>query len=211
MTKENPFETYVSDYDRWFDNHSLLYQAEIGAVSTFVPKSGKGLEIGVGTGRFASPLGIDFGIDPTRAMIARARKRGIKVCQSRGEELPFRHDSFDFLLLVTVICFVTNIPQLLKEARRVLKPEGKLILAFIDQESALGKEMENRKHSDQFYRIARFYSVSSVISFLSQAGFGRFEFCQTLCEFPPETSVTPLILEGFGKGAFVVIKAGKTQ
>jgi hypothetical protein len=54
-----------------------------------LPKSGTGVEIGVGTGRFAEPLGIRVVIEPSKAMRRMAQKRGIEVIDGVAESLPF--------------------------------------------------------------------------------------------------------------------------
>jgi hypothetical protein len=54
------------------------YRSELAAIKAFIPKKGRGLEIGVGTWRFAEPLGIKEGVEPAKAMAAIARERGIK-------------------------------------------------------------------------------------------------------------------------------------
>ena len=42
-----------------------------------MPWRGLGLEIGVGTGRFAGPLGIEIGIDPSMTMLTYSIKRNV--------------------------------------------------------------------------------------------------------------------------------------
>jgi ubiquinone/menaquinone biosynthesis C-methylase UbiE len=96
------------------------------------------LEIGVGTGRFAEPLGVKEGVEPSKAMAAIARKRGINVLEAYAEALPFEDESFGFILMVTVICFLADPFQAMREATRVLKPEGRLIIAMIARDSSLG-------------------------------------------------------------------------
>jgi hypothetical protein len=54
-----------------------------------LPKSGTGVEIGVGTGRFAEPLGIRVGVEPSKAMRQVAQKRGIEVIDGVAQVLPF--------------------------------------------------------------------------------------------------------------------------
>ena len=61
------FEKFAERYDSWFDRNPYAYKSELKAISALIPK-GKGIEIGVGTGRFAKPLGIKFGIEPSRKM-----------------------------------------------------------------------------------------------------------------------------------------------
>jgi len=49
-----------------------------------IPEFGRGLEAGIGSGRFAAPPGIGDGIDPSRPLIAMAKDRGIEVIQGAG-------------------------------------------------------------------------------------------------------------------------------
>jgi hypothetical protein len=60
-----PFDAYTADYDAWFDEHNDVYQAELAAVRSLLPTCGKGIEIGIGTGRFAASLGIAVGVEPS--------------------------------------------------------------------------------------------------------------------------------------------------
>jgi len=63
-----------------FDEFSeRTYLSELKALKKVILEKKKGLEIGVGTGRFASPLGIEYGIDPSEKMLEIAKKRGVKV------------------------------------------------------------------------------------------------------------------------------------
>ena len=128
----------------------------------FVPAAGLGVEIGTGTGRFSVPLGVPIGVEPARHMAALARSRGVSVCRAIGEALPFRRTQFDFALLVTVICFVADVPTLLRETRRVLRGNGLLIIGFIDRGSELGQRYASRKAASTFYQAARFYSSKEV-------------------------------------------------
>ena len=205
------FDQHVVEYDRWFDEHRQLYQAEVTALGRFIPQVGLGVEIGVGTGRFAIPFGIRPGIEPSRRMAEIAHDRGLAVCQAVGEALPFSDDRFDFALLVTVICFVDDVPALLREIWRVLRPGSRLIVGFIDRDSALGKLYESRKENDEFYHQARFYSAAQVADHVLQAGFDRLAFCQSLSGLPRETPEMEPVRSGYGEGAFVVLSARKRE
>ena len=135
-----PFEQYADEYDAWFERNPAAYRTELRAIKAALPASGSGLEIGVGTGRFAAPLGVRAGIDPSPAMAAIARTRGIEVTIGRAELLPFAAEEFDYALMVTTICFVDDLGAAFREAARVLKPGGRLIVGFIDRESPLGRQ-----------------------------------------------------------------------
>jgi hypothetical protein len=65
MPKAAPFDAHWSRYEAWFRTHEAAYLSELLALRAFVPWSGLGLEIGVGSGRFAAPLlGIRVGVEP---------------------------------------------------------------------------------------------------------------------------------------------------
>ncbi len=205
------FEQHASEYDEWFEAHGAVYQAELAALRMCLPAVGRSLEVGVGTGRFAVPLGIRFGIDPSQSMLNLARSRGLRVCQAVGEQLPFHDAQFDVVLLVTVICFVDDVPTLLQELRRVLKTTGHLIIGFINRNSALGRLYESRKETSDFYREAQFYSVEEVAAWVREAGFGSLRFCQTLRGHPDRYEAKGLeVLDGYDEGAFVVLGAQNT-
>ena len=122
------FEQHAQEYDAWFEVHACAYESEVLAVRSLLPRVGTGLEVGVGTGRFALPLGITVGVEPTHAMASIARQRGIEVYESSAEELPFANESFDFVVMVTTICFLPHPIQALQEVRRVLTPRGHIIM-----------------------------------------------------------------------------------
>ncbi|MBI3606595.1 MAG: class I SAM-dependent methyltransferase [Nitrospirae bacterium] len=205
------FEEHAPAYDEWFDAHEPVYQAELAALRKFVPATGRGIEVGVGTGRFAVPLGVKLGIDPSRRMLQVARRRSLSVCQAAGERMPFRDGQFDLVLLVTVICFVDDVPTLLQELHRVLKREGRLVIGFINRNSELGRMYERRKETSMFYQNARFYSIEEVASWVKKAGFGSLWFCEALFGDPSELSTRNLeIREGYSDGAFIVLSAQKT-
>jgi SAM-dependent methyltransferase len=141
MPRVAPFEAYVLPrYDAWFERHQTAYLSELLALRVFVAWSGRGLEIGVGSARFAALLGIAVGIDPSPTMLAIAAARGIRCGQGIAEDLPFAGVGFDYAVMVTTICFVDSPQRTLTEAYRVLKPNGRLVIGFIDRESAIGQD-----------------------------------------------------------------------
>jgi len=208
MAKTAPFDEQVSDYDLWFEKHPDLYQAELEALRGFIPASGCGVEIGVGTGRFAASLGISFGVEPAPRMAALARLRGIEILDGTAEALSFGDCSYDFAIMVTVVCFLDDVAQAFREVCRILKPNGTLIIGFIDRESELGQHYSQRKDQSPFYRDATFYSVSELEELLTKAGFSNFAYRQTLA-LGETTDLT--VREGHGSGGFVVIESHKTS
>lgn len=207
MAKIKPFQEYTSEYERWFRENQLIYISELNAIMRMLPRTGKGLEIGVGTGRFAAPFGIDLGLEPSTRMSKIARQHGIQVIKGIAEVLPFKSNRFDFALMVTTICFLDDVKSAFSEVHRILRHGGHFIIGFIDRNSPLGKIYEKNKKGSEFYKIANFYSVAEVISQLKQIGFVHFKFCQTV--FRPLNAIRGIepVENGFGRGSFVAISA----
>lgn len=208
MPKISPFDKHHHRYESWFANHNAAYCSELLAVQALLPRFGFGLEIGVGTGRFAAPLGVCVGLDPSAAMLEYARARGIQVVQGIAEQLPFAANSFDFALSVATICFLDDVRAMLHEARRVIKPDGCLVLGFIDRGSSMGQEYLNQQTDNVFYREATFYTAEEVEKMLRESGFTSMEWVQTLSRPVREIVEVEPFCAGHGKNAFVVVKAG---
>ena len=201
------FDKNYKRYDSWYEKNKYIYLSELEAIKKVVPKSGKGLEIGVGTGRFAEPLGIKNGVEPSKNMAHIARERGIDVKIGRGEKIPFRNTTFDYVAIIIALCFVQNPQKVLKESRRVLKKKGKLIIGIIDKNSFLGKLYQKKKSA--FYKQAHFFSATEVTELLKATGFNRFSYYETLFKHPGKITSVEKPRKGCGKGSFVVISSQK--
>ena len=206
MPKIDAFEKHSDAYDDWFEKNQDAYEAELKAVRQLLPTGDVlGMEIGVGSGKFAVPLGIKIGVEPSEQMAVKAGNLGIEVHPGVAEKLPFPADQFDYVLMVTTICFVDDVVQSFREALRVLVSGGCAIIGFVDMESELGQKYLQNRHKSKFYKEATFFSTKEVLNHLQTAGFGATEVKQSL--IPGDTEKT--VLDGFGEGAFVVIKAIK--
>ena len=199
------FAENVERYDHWYEKHVDMFQAELEAVHSLTPSFSRGIEIGVGTGRFAEALGLEFGVDPAPKMIKMASERGVKTMLGVAESLPCDSNSFDFALMTTTICFLNDVDLAFTEVHRILKPDGCFIAAFIDADSHLGAEYKKRpKASSPFYSNARFFSTDEIIFKLAEAGLELTDSRQTI--FPDSPSPFDYTA-GYGEGAFVVLKS----
>ena len=203
----NQFNLYADEYDKWFEENEIIFQSELNALQEALPFEGTGIEIGIGTGRFANQLKINIGVEPSEKMSSIAKQRGITIINAVAENLPFKKQSFDFALMVTTVCFLTNILQAFSEVHRILKPNGKIILGIIDKNSKLGKMYEKEKSKSKFYNNANFYSTEEITHLLVKVGFINFSYWQTLSAGREKIVEKPK--SGFGDGSFVVIKAVK--
>ena len=207
MPRTVPFERHTDRYEAWFEGHEAAYESELAALRQLRPDPGFGLEIGVGTGRFAGPLCYEVGLDPAGAMLYRARERGITAVRGVAEALPFHDDCFDSALMVTTVCFVDDLEVAFSEAYRVLRDGGALVLGYIDRESPVGQRYLDRQDENPFYRDATFVSTAEVEAALDAAGFGDREVVQTVFTWPGEMTGQDPVEPGTGDGSFVGIRA----
>jgi len=205
MSKANIFNQHHEQYDEWFQKHHDMYRAELTALKSMIVMHGAGLEIGVGSGKFAVPLGITTGVEPSVEMAKKAARQGIEVYNAVAEQLPFNNDTFDFAIMVTTLCFVDDPQKSICEAYRVIKPDGFCIIAIVDKDSNLGKQYLKTKAESTFYKEANFFSTSEIVNLMTNAGYSNFQFKQTL--FDDENPFR--IEDGYTGGSFVVIKGYK--
>jgi ubiquinone/menaquinone biosynthesis C-methylase UbiE len=209
MPKILPFQKYTARYEKWFEDNHWVYQAELKAVKCLLPKGQYGVEIGIGTGRFAEPLGVSIGVEPSSHMREVAQKRGIKVLNGVAEKLPFKNSIFEFILMVTTICFVDDIDKSFEEAFRVLVKGGYLLIGLVDRNSQIGQIYFRHQNNNVFYKEATFYPVEEVLEIMKKTGFDDFSFRQTIFRNLTEINERETIKSGYGEGSFVVIRGKK--
>ena len=209
MAKTKAFDNNLEEYEDWFVLNKYVFQYELRAIGKAIPKNEKGFEIGVGSGLFAKPFGIKEGIDPSKKMREKAKKRGIKTIDAVAEHLPYSDGSWYFALMVTTICFVDDIITSFQEANRVLKKNGHLIIGFVDKNSPVGKMYLEFQDESIFYKEATFFATDEVYRILRDTGFEVVQTYQTVFGKLDEIKEVQEVLNGYGKGSFVVIKAKK--
>ncbi|MBU0579688.1 MAG: methyltransferase domain-containing protein [Candidatus Margulisbacteria bacterium] len=208
----NSFEKYAQKYDKWFDNTPFTFFSELKLIISLMPKRGKGIDIGVGTGKFAQALGITTGVEPSLKMGEFAKKRGIKVYRAKAEKLPFKRGCFNYAVMITVLSFLNDPDKAFKEIYRILKKKGHFIIVFVDKDSPVGKYYLKERSKSKFY--GKFYSVSEVIDLLNKHKFSVQIIRQTLfsaISYIKEKDLKKIekFKDGYGEGSFVGIKALK--
>jgi ubiquinone/menaquinone biosynthesis C-methylase UbiE len=208
--QNNPFETLSDEYDNWYEDYPCVFESETEAIREALPYGNlRGIEVGLGTGRFSSALGIKEGVEPIFEMRKIALTRGIEVMDAVAERLPYKDLQFDFVLMVSCITYFNKLQPAFKEANRVLKKGGTLIVAFIEKNSIIGKEYENERDNNPFYKNAIFYSTEKVAEEIKNVGFNKLEFSQTLFEKIEDIKKFEPAKPGHDEGSFIVIKAIK--
>ena len=185
----NPFDTASADYDAWFDsaNGRILFEREVDCLrKVMLPRAGRWLEVGVGTGRFAAALGVAEGVDPSDAMRALAERRGVQALDGAGECLPYANQSFDGMLMTTTLCFLADPEKSFKECHRVVKDAGRLVVGLIPADSAWGRRYARKAvEGHSIYSAATFHTPEEVIGLATGAGFALREAWSCLLT-PPE-------------------------
>jgi len=209
MARTGPVEKYYKKYEHWFTKNRYVYESEIDAIKKILPDFNEAVEIGVGSGRFAAPLGIRSGLEPSKKMAHIAEGRGISVTEGEAENMPFDDESFDLALMVTTLCFLDDVERAFSEVFRILKPGGYFINGFVDRDSRLGRTYQKFKDGNVFYRLADFYSVKEVKMFLKKTGFKDFSYRQTVFKDLGDIKEFEKSIKGYGSGSFVAISARK--
>lgn len=120
------------------------------------------------------------GVDPSASMLwvlqaklehehPEVRER-VHAKVGRMESLPYEDNSFDLVLSVTAFEFVADPAKGIKEAWRVTKPGGRLVVGVIASDGPWGelysKEAEKDVHS--LFKQARFYDLPALLTLLPQ-------------------------------------------
>ena len=114
------------------------------------------LDIGSGPGLLAAemagevgPTGAVTGVDPSEDMLAIARAQvtdgetHLTFVPGGATELPFEDDSFDAATSTQVYEYVADMPAALAEARRVLRPGGRLLVLDTDWDSIVWRSSDD--------------------------------------------------------------------
>lgn len=99
---------------------------------------GRVLEVGVGSGLNLALYGAGaeqiVGLDPSprllemaRAALEKARTQSIELVEGTAEAMPLDDASFDTVVTTWTLCSIADVEAALREMRRVLKPDGRLL------------------------------------------------------------------------------------
>ena len=164
-TKMEFFSDNTKKYDQWYERHQKEYREQVKFIRALIPK-GKGIEIGVGTGRFAYALNIEFGVDYVQEMVDSSLKRGVKAILADATHLPFPDKFFDFTFSIVTMCFLDDPVPVLVESRRVADLVMNVIL---DRDCEYIQNIMKERRG--FYKYATFYTEKELVGLYRKAGF----------------------------------------
>jgi ubiquinone/menaquinone biosynthesis C-methylase UbiE len=202
------YDTVADVYDNHYDERrGRCYYTHLSTyVMEALPRSGKLLDIGCGTGlfveRYVGEGRTAVGLDISQKMIERGRRR-CRACDysvGTGERIPFRDNTFDAVSSLMVFSYVRNPEAMLSEAYRVLKPGGAIAIC------TLGKKLLTRGipaiyHISEKIHVQhvvmknfgeRYYDREEMQELFTRAGFSAVQV--KWCSFAHIDMIDPLFL-----------------
>jgi methionine biosynthesis protein MetW len=162
------------------DTHEEFVENKFKKVSELIPEKSKILDIGCNDARILNFLKNPnyFGIDINNDRISESDIKKIKFKQAdlNKDELPFKNEKFDFILLLDVLEHVVNPQKLLLEAKKKLSSSGKLIITLPNDYHLLNKiRFVFNKHLTENpfapYGHLHYFPIKSGEKFLKENGF----------------------------------------
>jgi ubiquinone/menaquinone biosynthesis C-methylase UbiE len=163
------------------------------------------------------------GVDISNAMLESARRRAaacgasVDWCQASAESIPYDPGTFDFVLAVTILCFIKNPLQAVQEVSRVMRPGGSFVIGELGRYSAWALSRRVRGWlGSSMWRDTHFWTLGELQRLLQQAGF-RVTASRACVYYPPFNLAARIVGEhdhafsflGQVGAAFVAVRAEK--
>jgi ubiquinone/menaquinone biosynthesis C-methylase UbiE len=129
------YDDFSNSYERGrgYGYHQMIDDLEVQVTAPYA-RGARVLELGCGTGlildRIAEIAEEAVGIDLSEGMAQQARDRGLDVRIGSVCDLPFEDGQFDLTYSFKVLAHIPDIEAAVREAARVTRPGGHLLLEF---------------------------------------------------------------------------------
>ncbi|TCS79412.1 class I SAM-dependent methyltransferase [Tepidibacillus fermentans] len=156
------FDSFAKDYDQWYESNlgRFVDRVEKKLIEEMAKpeKNEQVLDMGAGTGTYSLWLakkGLQVtAVDQSKEMLKiaqdKAEKEGLNIEWQIGDahQLPFKDGTFDLVVSVTAVEFMDHPKKALREAMRVLKPNGRLVIGVLTKESSWGELYTQKAEED---------------------------------------------------------------
>jgi len=116
------------------ENHELFLQNKFKEVAKLIPPNSKVLDIGCNDGKIRNYLIKPnyFGVDLDKKFIERLKAEGFhaQFADLNKDEIPFKKERFDYVLLLDIVEHVVDPRRLISAAEKLLNPNGKIIITL---------------------------------------------------------------------------------
>jgi ubiquinone/menaquinone biosynthesis C-methylase UbiE len=226
------FDEHADKYDGWFLLNRNVLESEVRLVHRALEDPGRTLSVGCGSGLFESLLRsqygllIEDGVEPAEGMARIAEARGLRVRRAAAEQLPFPDSEFDTVLWNGTPAYLADPGRALDEARRVLRPDGHLVVADVPANSAYGmlyqyaalvgswddprlrRVAPPHPYPIEFVALAHWRSTEELSALLQEREFTDLRYFQTLTRHPRYSDAAAEDpIEGFDRGDYVAVRA----
>jgi ubiquinone/menaquinone biosynthesis C-methylase UbiE len=157
-----------------------------------------------------------------------AEKRGMTVKRGKAEKLPFGDGEFDTVMLNGSPSYVEDLELAFREASRVLRPAGQIVVADVPAESSYGllyrlaaerggwedgvveQVAPEHPYPIRFAAVAQWRTTEEKAEMLRAAGFVDLDFLQTLtCHPKYSNDAVEDPVAGFERGDYVTVRGRK--
>lgn len=167
------YDERAEDYDEKLSGHPGIYELRSIIMRDVKPKDDYTvLDVASGTGYYAVEFASCFTcvMDISEKMLMIARRKNVKnIIVGDAEYIPMKNDIFDIVICINALRYM-DAERSIGEMARVLKPEGKLIVADIDKDK--WKHTKGRHDFTNVYNKEEIRSLFGVLKDVKLRSFG---------------------------------------
>jgi malonyl-CoA O-methyltransferase len=182
------FSRAASTYDAVAGLQRDVGEQLMGALPKRLPEGARILDVGSGTGFFTRQLAARFsdqdivGLDIAEGMLVHAAVHSagaIAWLCGDAEQLPLADKSVDLIFSSLAIQWCNQLPRLMRELQRVLKPGGQVFIATLGP-ATLHELKSAWQQVDSYVHVNRFQPLEALRTSALAAGLGSCELRQEL-------------------------------
>jgi SAM-dependent methyltransferase len=183
-----PADTIVRGYmasddaghDSQYAMRVLSFHRALEKLKQHIPAPGaRVLDIGTAGGAFldaAAQFGYDaYGLEPSRYLVEKGKQRGLKIKQGVIEDHSYPEGTFDMVCLWDVLEHLPEPRHALQAVRRLLKPEGILLINYPDIGTWQAK-LAGRRFWWLLSVHLQHFSPATIQQLCARTGFTAFHF-----------------------------------
>ncbi len=168
---------------------NFIKNKRLRLIKKYINKTDKILEIGCGSGNLLKNIACEniTGLDISNKMIDECKK----ICPNGNfivgdaENLPFKNNSFDKVIISEVLYYLPDLNKAIKEAFRVLKKDGLLLITSLNKKYNLVKIIVKLFHIGVHDNISKSYISLNNLKSIMEKDFKIEEIASIPIKFIP--------------------------